>query len=269
MGAHGRYIKNLVFVHAMTFFAVPLRAALKPFGRVVLDTLLPPQCLGCDRQVASDGQFCMLCFGQINFISKPFCGSCGVPLAFAQSGLPSGICSKCEAMPPSFTQARALLRYDRATKNLILPFKYADRTEYARGLALLMAKPGAALLDRADMLVPVPLHVSRLRQRGYNQSALLAGELGRIAGKRVLPDGLIRVRATVPLGPLGLEARRNELFQAIKIRRPVFAGQSVLLIDDVMTSGTTANECAAVLRAAGATRVDVLTAARVPDPQFN
>lgn len=245
-----------------------LFAALKPFGRAVLDTLLPPHCLGCDATVQSDGQFCMLCFRQVNFISTPFCASCGVPLPFGDSGGPEGICGICEASPPEFSQARAALRYDNATKNLILPFKYADRTEHARGLALLMAKPGAALLARADVLVPVPLHISRLRQRRYNQSALLAAALGRLAGKPVVLDGLVRRRATLPLGPLGFEARREELRDAIMARRAEFSGLSVLLIDDVMTSGATANACAAALKAAKAARVDVLTAARVPDPRL-
>jgi ComF family protein len=248
----------------MTLFEI-----LKPLGQAVLDTLLPPQCLACDTPVASDGQFCMLCFAQVNFITKPFCASCGVPFAFGDAAGQNGVCPLCEALPPAFSQSRAALHYDRMAKDLILPFKYADRTEHARGLALLMAKAGAALLNRADILVPVPLHVSRLRQRRYNQSALLAICLGRISGKPVLPDALIRVRATVPLGPLGSDARRDELRDAIQVRRAGVSSKSVLLIDDVMTSGATANACARALAGAGAARVDVLTAARVPDPRLS
>jgi ComF family protein len=246
-----------------------LLARLKPIGQAVLDTLLPPQCLACDTPVQSDGQFCMLCFAQVNFITRPFCASCGVPFAAGELAGQGGICLVCEASPPAFSQARAALHYDRMAKDLILPFKYADRTEHARGLALLMAKAGSALLDRADILIPVPLHISRLRQRRYNQSALLAGALARIAGKPVWPDALTRTRATIPLGPLGFEARRDELADAIQVRKPQFAGLAVLLIDDVMTSGATANACALALRQAGATRVDVLTAARVPDPRLS
>lgn len=246
-----------------------LFAALKPLGRALLDTLLPPHCLGCDATVPADGQFCMLCFRQVNFISKPYCASCGVPLPFGNAAGQGDICGICEADPPEFSQARAALRYDTATKNLVLPFKYADRTEHARGLALLMAKAGAALLARADVLVPVPLHISRLRQRRYNQSALLAVALGQLAAKPVVPDGLIRLRATLPLGPLGFEARRDQVRDAIKPRRAQFTGLSVLLVDDIMTSGATANACALALKADGAARVDVLTAARVPDPRLS
>ncbi len=123
------------------------------------------------------------------------------------------------------------------------------------------------MLARADVLAPVPLHVRRLRARRYNQSALLAAELARRVGKPVLQDALARRRETVPLGKLGFAERRTELAGTIRVRRDV-KGKAVLLVDDVMTSGTTADACAAALRDAGATRVDVLTAARVPDPRM-
>jgi len=152
-------------------------------------------------------------------------------------------------------------------KGLILPFKYGDRTDLCRGLARLMARAGAKLLERAEVIAPVPLHVRRLRQRRYNQAALLAAELSRIAGKPVMQDALARVRETMPLGRLAAAARRAALAGTISVRRDV-AGLAVLLVDDVMTSGATADACAAALRAAGARRVDVLVAARVPDPRL-
>ena len=206
----------------------------------ILDTLLPPHCLACDTPVEDDGQFCLACFRSAYFVTAPFCAQCGVPLPFGAAAGAGGLCRRCEEIPPAFTQARAALRYDETARRLILPFKYADRTEAARGIARLMLRPGAAMLAQADMLVPVPLHKSRR----YNQAALLAVELGRMTGRPRALDALVRQKATAPLARMGLAARQAELRDAISLR-PGFiaAGKYILLLDDVMTSGSTADAC--------------------------
>jgi len=245
---------------------------LAPYAMHLLDILLPPNCLACDAPVERQGQFCLACFRKASFISAPLCRQCGVPLPHQALAGAGGNCSVCLAMPPFFTQARAALRYDAMSQRLILPFKHSDRTDAGKGLALLMARAGARLLEEADFLVPVPLHKNRLRQRRYNQSALLAGALGRIAKRPVLRDALRRHRATLPLGKLGFSERRAELEGAITVhpaRIGLLSGSRILLIDDVMTSGATANACALALLNAGADQVNVLTAARVPDPRLD
>jgi ComF family protein len=214
---------------------------------------------------------CASCYQGLSFITAPFCAACGVPFPHGVTE-PEALCPSCEAVRPSFEEARAALRYDAGAKKLVLPLKYADRLELAAVLAPHMARAGRALLARADLLVPVPLHPSRLRARRYNQAALLARALGRLSDREVLVDGLIRVVKTRPLGELGAEERAlmvRDAFAVNRRRAALLAGRRVLLVDDVMTSGATAGGCADVLLAAGVAGVDVLAAARVPDPRLS
>ncbi len=179
-------------------------------------------------------------------------------------------CVSCEALPQRFDQARAALRYDEGAKRLILLMKHAGRMELAKVLVPFMARAGAALLRRADLVVPVPLHRARLRRRRYNQAALLAQGLARCGDRPAVPDGLQRLRGTAALGGKTAAERAAELTGAFGVRpsrRGLIAGKRVLLVDDVMTSGATANACAEVLLSGGALAVDILAAARVPDPR--
>lgn len=199
------------------------------------------------------------------------CARCGVPFASADQGGPAAICPGCQECPPVFRAARAALRYDEQARRLILPLKHADRVELAAILAPMMVRAGAVLLEKADLLVPVPLHRRRLFHRKYNQAAILALAIGRLAKLPVQPDALIRTRRTAPLEEKSPEERATEVAGSIAVRasrREAIAGRSVLLIDDVMTSGATGSACAAALLAAGAAAVDVLLAARVPDPRL-
>jgi ComF family protein len=245
---------------------------LRQAGRFALDLLLPPRCAVCDNPVGVEGQLCAACFARTNFISAPFCVRCGVPFASAEQGGAEGWCPGCRAEPPLFRLARAALRYDDQARRLILPLKHADRDELAAILAPMMTRAGMALLAVADLLVPVPLHRRRLFQRRYNQAAVLAYAVGRLTGCPVLPDALARTRQTALLEEKSPEERTREIAGSIVVRprrAGPLVGRSVLLIDDVMTSGATANACTQALLGAGVVAVDVLVAARVPDPRLN
>lgn len=247
-----------------------LRRVGASVARGAIDVLLPPRCLACEAAVDRPGLLCAECFPRFRFITAPMCARCGVPFAHPGEAGPGGVCAGCLARPPVFGRARAVWRYDAASRDVILPLKHADRTELAPALARLMAAAGRELLEGADLLVPVPLHRWRLIARRYNQAALLARAIGRIAGVTVVPDLLRRLRATPGLGELGAAEREAVLAGTIAVAAPHrarLAGARVVLVDDVLTSGATANECARVLLASGAAAVDVLAAARVPLPR--
>lgn len=216
------------------------------------------------------GQLCADCFRKTRFLAAPVCARCGVPFEAAALGGLDGLCAGCLETLPPWRRARGAVRYDDQAKRLIMPLKYGDRQELAPMLARHMARAGAALLDGTDFIVPVPLHRRRLLSRRYNQAALLARSLARISGRPLVLDALRRTRPTPSLGSMGAAQRDAALRDAFMVRASR-AGQvrdaRVLLVDDVMTSGATAAACTHALLAAGALDVDVLVAARVPDPR--
>ena len=161
-----------------------------------------------------------------------------------------------------FSWARGVLIYDDASAKAIHRFKYNRDTTYSRPLGSIISSYSE--LKGLDMVIPVPLHIKRLRERGFNQSRLLARRVGTVWGVPVRADVLARAAATLPQTDLGAEDRRANVRGAFTLRRPgVVVGRHVLLVDDIMTTGATAGECAALLRDAGAATVGVVTVARV------
>ena len=230
----------------------------------MLNAVLPPRCPGCGTILDSVAAICGSCWTALTFLGAPQCQRCGAPFDFDVAE--RTVCGRCLADPPVFDRARAAVLYDDASRPLILRFKHGDAIHMTGVLGAWLARAGAELLVDADLLVPVPLHRSRLFARRYNQAALLALELERKTG--ILADALtlIRRRGTPSQGQLSRAQRERNVRGAFGLedrRRDGFAGKRIVLIDDVMTSGATVSACTRALRRGGAASVDVLTIARV------
>ncbi len=237
------------------------------FGKVVrraIDIVLPPRCLSCGEPVATVGQLCGPCWTGAEFISEPYCRCCGLPLDYDVG--PGAVCGECARRAPAFHQARSALRYEGTGRSLVLALKHGDRTETVPALAAWMVRTAGDLIEKGDLVVPVPLHRRRLFDRRFNQSALLAAEIGKLTGTEVGARTLVRRRPTPPQKGLSRQARFRNLQGAISVRdsdRARIVDRRAVLVDDVMTTGATAENCARTLLRAGCREVNVLTVTRV------
>jgi ComF family protein len=189
---------------------------------------------------------------------------CGAPFEFDIGSR----CATCLAKPRAFDAARAACLYDETSREPILKLKHADRLDLAPLFARWLLRAANRLVEEADAIAPVPLHPSRLLSRRYNQAAEIARPLSRLSGVPYLPDALVRRRATETQGGKSGSGRRRNVAGAFETpagRAHRVAGKRILLIDDVMTTGATAEGCARALKAAGAVRVDVAVVARVKE----
>ncbi len=233
----------------------------------VADLLLPPVCISCRARIETHGLLCGDCFAKIDFIAPPLCARLGVPLPY-DAGEPC-LSAAAIASPPVYDRARAVARYSETMRDLVQSFKYRDRQEGLRLFGRWLTHAGAELLADADLLVPVPLYRSRLWWRRFNQSALLAQGVSQLSGVPADCFLLKRVRRTASQVGLSAEQRRRNVAGAFKVdpdRRKSLKGRSVVVVDDIVTTGATAEACARVLKRAGAGRVDVLALARVVEP---
>lgn len=236
------------------------RAAL----RFALDVALPPLCPSCREPLGDGIGLCAACWSKLTLIEKPYCARLGIPFAF--DGGPGLLSMEAIAHPPAYDRARAAVRYDEVARALVLSFKYGDRLDLAPMMGRWMARAGRELLGDADALLPVPLHWRRLWARRFNQAAALAGAIAENCGVPVLHGGIKRVRATPQQVGLSKEQRADNVQGAFRVpadRKADIAGKRLVLIDDVLTSGATADTCARALLRAGAAHVDVLVFARV------
>ncbi|MFA6500055.1 MAG: ComF family protein [Desulfurivibrionaceae bacterium] len=238
----------------------------KRFFTALLDLLLPSFCLACERPLGPTPKllFCPNCLEGLHRVQSPLCPCCGRAYLVAPGG--DHHCGACLATQRHFSRARALFLYEEPLKKVLHRFKYQGKTACLPSFARLAdTLPHLAEMGGVDWIVPVPLHPTRLRERGFNQALLLARAFFP-KDRRVMPSLLIRLRPTEPQASFNGAARRTNLKNAFGVVKPHrLVGKKILLIDDVFTTGTTVNECARVLKKAGADEVLVLTLARVKE----
>ena len=245
-----------------------LPAAFHSGVRAIIDYALPPRCPACGEIVDIQGSFCTPCWEKIDFLNGPVCATCGETIS--ETSAAASLCGPCLATPPLFKRARAATVYGDITRALAHRLKYGRRMGHARIMATHMAR----LLpseegEGALLLVPVPLHRWRIWRRGFNQAALIAQALSERSGVAVDADALRRTRNTPPLHKQNRKQRERTVAGAFAMAPAAserVRGRHVVVIDDIWTTGATARGCAAILKNAGAARVDILCWTRAPSP---
>src|SRR6202046_4862736 len=234
--------------------------------RTALDPPLPPLGPACREPV--EGQaLCPACWSKLSFITRPYCERLGIPFVYDPG--PGILSMEAIAHPPAYQRARAAVRFDEISRALVHALKYGDRLDLAPMMGRWLALAGRELLGEADALVPVPLHWRRNWARRFNQSGMLAAAVSSETGVPVAAAALKRVKATLQQVGLSRSERAANIQGAFRVPaegKAAIAGRKLVLVDDVLTSGATAEGCARALLRAGAANVDVLVFARVADP---
>jgi ComF family protein len=228
----------------------------------VLGWFFPDRCPLCAVSVSAYGQLCSDCWSGVEFITDPACSKCGLPLPYDMGS--HALCASCIQRMPSYNAARAAFRYDEQSRDLVLGLKFSDRTEMLESFGQWLAR-AASGFPAPDYILPVPLHPRRLRERKYNQAVLLARALAKASGHRLLPDGMQRLRATMPQSGLNYAQRMENVKSAFAPHpryKAMLADATVWLVDDVMTTSATIMACTDALLKAGAKAVYVITLAR-------
>jgi ComF family protein len=243
----------------------PARTAFGRRGALsrLSDLIWPPRSLLSDAIVDRPGVIEAQLWGELNFLTDPLCARCGFPLPDDIG--PGAICAGCAGREPAYDSARAALAYDDHARRLILDLKRGGRRDGLPVFARWMASAAQAALARADFLAPVPMHWTRLAVRSFNQAAWLAQALSSATGKPWRPGALTRVKRRKSQAGLSASERRRNVAGAIKSRGR-FGGKTILVVDDVFTTGATLEACARALRKAGAAEVHAVTLARVVKP---
>ncbi len=237
---------------------------IKSTSKNLLDVIYPPICIVCGNSVYEHGSICSKCWECINFISDPQCQICGFPFDFQV--IEGAICAGCAYKKPYFSKARSVFLYDENSQKIITNFKYRDKTEYSSFFSRWMVRIGSNMLDECDFIIPIPLHPLKLFLRKYNQASLIANELHKHSKKKVLYNAIIRIKYTTKQASLVRKNRFKNIKGAFRINKKyikLLEGKNILLVDDVITTGATINECAKSLIKQGKVhKVEALTVAK-------
>ena len=234
-------------------------------GRTAVDALFPPTAWDAAEPAGSSG-LTADGFSRATFLEAPVCDGCGAGFEFDGGAFAADRCAACLARPYAFQRARAACVYDDASRDLILKFKHGDRHEHGPLFARWISRAAADLIEDADAIAPVPLHPFRLMSRRFNQAAEIARPLARMSRLAYLPDAMVRAKRTDSQGGKSARGRRLNVraaFSVTEAGRKQVKGRHILLIDDVLTTGATAEACTRALMAAGARAVDLAVVARV------
>lgn len=231
--------------------------------QTAVDLVWPRQCQICGNTSECDSYpfLCKSCYGQAAHLSGPSCQICGLPFRGVVDSLAS--CPNCKEMQVHFDRAIAVMRFCGPVRYAIHELKYSGRIHWSRPMLKWFMQGDEREIQNVDIIIPVPLHAVRERERGFNQARLLADGIGRARGLAVSGRALVRVRSTETQTHLNRRERLKNLLGAFRVEHPFdVEGRKILLVDDVLTTGSTASECARVLKEAGATSVLVFTLAR-------
>ncbi len=245
-----------------------IRQLTNDAARAIADFILPPKCQLCQDDVERQGGLCACCWGKLEFLERPRCPRTGMPFPYD----PGSEVESAAALvsPPTWNRAVAAVAFDDVSRDLVHALKYRDRHEAACVMTTLMLRAGRELVEDAHMLIPVPLHRGRLWSRRYNQSAILASRLAKLCGLPFASNLLIRTKATRPQVGLSQSERRRNLRNAFAVSSSgelELSGRRIILVDDVLTTGSTAEACTNALYKSGVEQVDVLVFALVIRPE--
>ncbi len=234
------------------------------FLKRILEIIFPNHCLYCQQIISAEGLLCSCCWQKLQFITEPKCNICSNPFEFLISE--NLTCAACLKRRPAYDKAIVIFHYNEIIKKIISDLKYRDKTYIAKKLANFLINKAKKEIDEADFIIAVPLHKKRLRHRKFNQSLIIIQfMLKNISKRKFYPDFLLRIKNTTPQVALSKKQRQKNLTDAFIIKpkyREIVKNKNFLLIDDVITTGATLENCAKILKKSGAKKVVVLTIAK-------